>query len=163
MLMPANKKPKKKYRPKPVMLNTMEFVKESIKPLVEHDSYVLDWKLKNNVAFAALLRAEATRKDLDTLVAARNIVEALVITLKGADINGTLVRSEAALIEICDRANAGKGTAMRAPEIQALRDLMEFHDALLDAVTVQQFETALNCARSEATNGRTKRIKVVSQ
>lgn len=40
---------------------------------------------------------------------------------------------------------------------------MEFHDALLDVVTVQQFETALNYAKSEAMNGRTKRIKVVSQ
>ena len=161
--MPANKKPKKKYRPKPVMLNTMEFVKESIKPLVEHDSYVLDWKLKNNVAFAALLRAEATRKDLDTLVAARNIVEALVVTLKGVDVDGTLARSAAALIDICARANAGKGTAMKAAEIQAMRDLMQFHDALLDAVTVKQFETALAYAKKELTNGRASALKSVSQ
>lgn len=161
--MPASKKPRKKYRPKPVMTNAFEYAIESTKPLVEHGSYVLDWRLKNNAAFGALLKAEAKRRDLDVLVAARNIVEAMVVTLKGADINGTLVRSEAALIDICARANAGNGTAMRAPEIQALRDLMDFHDALLDVVTVQQFETALNYARSEATNGRTKRIKVVSQ
>ena len=160
--MPATKKPRKKYRPKSVILNTMEFVKESIKPLAEHDSYVIDWKLKNHVAFATLLRGEAKKAQLDTLVAARNICEALVVTLKGQDIDGTLTRSAVALIEVCARANAGKGTAMRAPEMQAMRDLMAFHDELLDAVTVQQFERALAYARKEIAAGRAARLKEVA-
>ena len=157
--MPATKKPRKKYRPKHVLLNPVAYVTESVKPLVEHDSYVLDWKLKNNAAFGALLRAEATHADLNTLVAARNVTEALVVTLKGVDIDSTLTRSAMALIDICARANAGKGTAMKAPEIQAMRDLMQFHDALLDVVTVQQFETALAYAKKEINAGRADRLK----
>lgn len=161
--MPASKKPRKQYRPKPVMRNAFEYAVESAKPLAEHGSYVIDWKLKNVVAFGALMRGQATRVELDVLVACRNIVEALVFTLKGVDIGGCLARSKVALLDICDRANAGKGTAMRAPEIQALRDLMEFHDALLDVVTVQQFEDALAYARKELTSGRADRLKSVSQ
>lgn len=160
--MPASSKPRKKYRPRHIMLNTVEFVKESLKPLVEHDSYVMDWKLKNHVAFAALMRGEARKPELDSLVAARNICEALVVTLKGQDIDGTLTRSAVALIEICARANAGKGTAMKAPEIQALRDMMAFHDELLGAVTVKQFEVALAYARKEIAAGRAARLKEVA-
>jgi hypothetical protein len=159
--MPANKKPRKRYRPKPVMLNTLEFVKESMQPLAEHGNYLLDWKLKNNLAFAALLRGQADRQDIDTLVAARNIVEALVVTLKGKDIDGTLTRSAAALIEICDRANAGRGTVTRAPEQQAIRDLMLMHDELMDGVTVKEFEVALAYAKKEINAGRAQRIKAI--
>lgn len=140
----------------------MEFVKESLKPLAEHDSYVIDWKLKNHAAFESLLQGRATKLQLDVLVGARNICEALVVTLKGRDVDGTLTRSAVALIEICERASKGKGTAMRAPEIQAMRDLMAFHDALLDAVTIQQFETALAYARKEIAAGKATRLKEVA-
>lgn len=157
--MPASSKPRKRYKPRPVILNPIEFVRESLTPLVESGSYVIDWKLKNHTAFASLLRGEATKTQLDVLVAARNVTEALVVTLKGQDIDGTLTRSAVALIDICARANQGKGTAMKAPEMQALRDLMDFHDQLLDAVTVKQFEAALTYARKEIAAGRAARLK----
>lgn len=163
--MPTSKKPRKKYRPRHVMLNTVEYVKESIKPLSEHDSYLVDWKIKNNESFAALMKGQALRKDLDTMVAARNICEAVVVTRYGAqdDDTGTLTRSQAALMDICDRASAGKGTAMKAPEMQAMRDLMHLHDDLLETITVKEFEAALAYAKKELTNGRAARLKPVSQ
>lgn len=157
--MPASKSPRKKYKPRPVFADPLGFVLESSKPLAEHGSYVLDWKLKNHAAFGALMQAAATKAHLDTLVASRNIVEALVVTLKGKDPDGTLARSAAALIDICDRANAGKGTAMKAPEIQAMRDLMSLHDDLIDVVTVYEFERARKYALKELAAGRAARLK----
>ena len=74
-----------RYKPKPVLLDPLGFVVESAKPLKDHDSYVLDWRLKNNLAFQALLRAEASVGDLNTLVAATNIVEALLVVCKLGD------------------------------------------------------------------------------
>lgn len=152
--MAKNAKPRKKYRPKPVYVNPLDFVLESVKPLAEHGNYLLEWKLRNHLAFEALMKANASKRDLDNLIAARNICEALVHTLDGKDIDGTLTRSAVALIEIHQRASEGKGTAMRAAEIQAMRDMMQFHDELLDVVSVRQFETALNYARREIKAGR---------
>lgn len=152
--MGRNAKPRKKYRPKGRMIDPLGFVIESVKPLAEHGNYLLEWKLRNHLAFEALLKASASKRDLDNLIAARNICEALVHTLDGKDIDGTLTRSAIALIEIHQRASEGKGTAMRAPEIQAMRDLMQFHDELLDAVTVGQFDAALQYARREIALGR---------
>jgi hypothetical protein len=150
-----------RYKPKPVLVDPLGYVLESAKPLVEHDSYVLDWKLKNNEAFASLLKGQATRTDLDTLTAAHNITEALIVTLDGKDIDGTVARSAVALMDICARANAGKGTAMKAPEIQAMRDLMGLHDELMDVVTIRQLETALAYAKKEIAAGRANKLKEV--
>lgn len=150
-----------RYKPKPVLVDPLGYVLESTKPLAEHDSYVLDWKLKNNEAFASLLKGQATRTDLDTLTAAHNITEALIVTLDGKDIDGTVARSAVALMEICARANAGKGTAMKAPEIQAMRDLMALHDELMDVVTIRQLETALAYAKKEIAAGRANKLKEV--
>jgi len=157
--MPASKKPHKKYRPKPVLVDPVGFAVESSTLIKDHGTWPTDWSLRNNLAFGELLKGRASKSDLNTLVAARNIVEALIVVLDGVDIDGTLTRSACALIEICDRANAGKGTAMKAPEMQAMRDLMSLHDELLGVVTVGQFEKALAYARKEIQAGKATKLK----
>ena len=84
-----------------------------------------------------------------------------MVTLGGPDVDGTLVRSGAALMDVCDRANAGKGTALRAPEMQALRDMMALHDELVDVVTVGQMEKAMAYIKKEIKAGRAGVLKEV--
>lgn len=151
-----------KYKPRPVLRDPVGFVVESVTPLVEHDSYVLNWKLKNNEAFAALMRGQATKTDMDTLASAHNITDALLVILDGQDIDGTVARSAVAIMDICNRANAGKGVAMRAAEMQAMRDLMQLHDELMDVVTLGQMEKAIAYAKKEIAAGRANRIKALA-
>jgi hypothetical protein len=148
-----------KYKPKPVLQNPLGYVMESATPLIEHETYVVDWQLKNNSAFEKLLKGIADKKDINTLVAARNITEGLMVTLKGADADGTLARSAVALIELCDRGNAGKSLVMKAQELQAMRDMMQLHDELLEVVTVRQFERALEYTKNEIKVGRASQLK----
>jgi hypothetical protein len=151
-----------KYKPKPILANPIGYLIESVTPLAEHDNYLLNWQLKNNSAFEKLLKGQADKHDMNTLLAARNITEALIVTLKGHDIDGTLARSAVALIDICARANAGKALAMKAPEIQAMRDMMGLHDELLEVVTVKQFEIALAYAKKEINAGRAASVKEIA-
>jgi hypothetical protein len=148
-----------KYKPKPVLQNPLGYVMESATPLIEHETYVVDWQLKNNSAFEKLLKGIADKKDINTLVAARNITEGLMVTLKGADADGTLARSAVALIELCDRGDAGKSLVMKAQELQAMRDMMQLHDELLEVVTVRQFERALEYTKNEIKVGRARHLK----
>jgi hypothetical protein len=148
-----------KYKPKPVLQNPLGYVMESATPLIEHETYVVDWQLKNNSAFEKLLKGIADKKDINTLVAARNITEGLMVTLKGADADGTLARSAVALIELCDRGNAGKSLVMKAQEIQVMRDMMQLHDELLEVVTVRQFERALEYTKNEIKVVRASQLK----
>jgi hypothetical protein len=152
-----------KYKPKPKLVNPLGYVMESAKPLVEHETYVVDWQLKNNSAFEKLLKGLADKKDINTLVAARNITEGLMVTLNGPDVDGTLARSAVALIDLCDRGNAGKSLVMKAEELQAMRDMMQLHDELLSVVTVRQFERALEYTRNEIKVGRASYLKELKQ
>jgi hypothetical protein len=43
--------------------------------------------------------------------------------------------------------------------MQAMRDLMQLHDELLDVVTIRQFEDALAYARKEIAAGRASTLK----
>jgi hypothetical protein len=148
-----------KYKPKPVLVNPLGYVMESATPLIEHETYVVDWQLRSNSAFEKLLKGIADKKDINTLVAARNITEGLMVTLKGADTDGTLARSAVALIDLCDRGNAGKSLVMKAQELQAMRDMMQLHDELLEVVTVRQFERALEYTMNEIKVGRARHLK----
>lgn len=148
------------YRPKPVFVDPLGYVLEANKLLKDHESYVVNWELKNIAAFSALLKGEATKAELDTLVAARNIVDALLVVCGVKQDDGTLARSACALMEICDRYSQGK-RALKAPEIQALRDMMQVHDELLDVVTVGHFEKALAYARKEIRAGKAQVLKEV--
>ncbi len=148
-----------KYKPKPILQNPLGYVVESATPLIEHDTYVVDWQLKNNSAFEKLLKGLADKKDINTLVAARNITEGLMVTLKGTDTDGTLARSAVALIDLCNRGNEGKSLVMKAEELQAMRDMMQLHDELLEVVTVRQFERALEYTKNEIKVGRASQLK----
>ena len=79
-----------KYRPKPVLTDPVAYVVESSTPLVDHGTYVIDWKLKNHMAMETLMKGLAKKPHLDTVVAARNVTEGLMVTLGGADVDGTL-------------------------------------------------------------------------
>ena len=151
-----------KYKPKLCLADPLAFALESSQLLIEHSpEMVLEWKIKNTVSFGNLMRGEASRKDIDNLVSARNITEALLVVCGVKEDDGTLARSACALIEICDRYAQGK-KALRASEIQSIRDLLPLHDELMDVVTVKQFEKALAYARKEIRAGKAQQLKAIT-
>jgi hypothetical protein len=48
---------------------------------------------------------------------------------------------------------------MKAQELQAMRDMMQLHDELLEVVTVRQFERALEYTMNEIKVGRARHLK----
>ena len=53
--MPANKKPRKAYRPKARLVNPMDYVLEGFAPVSSAGSYLVDLKLHNHSAMTELL------------------------------------------------------------------------------------------------------------
>ena len=145
-----------KYRPKPVIQNPLAYVLESMKPITEHDSYWLDLRIRNSQAMAALFRGEAVKPDMDTLIAMHNICEALWQMGIGREYSDVLTRGKAALLDVCRRPRF----VLRAPEMQALNDLMELHDAQMEISTIRDLERALAIARNQIAN---KRAHVIRQ
>lgn len=151
-----------KYRPKPVAMNPMAYVLENLTPVAKHDSYLLDLKIKNSDAMVKLLRGSATRQDMDTIIAMNNICEALLRLGFGAEYKEVGVNGRGAIIAIAHRAVRTNKFVPTGPEIKALNELMELHDAQMDVITVKDMERALALARNLLRNKQATALPVTN-
>jgi hypothetical protein len=159
--MPANKKPRKKYKPKPILQDPVGFVTERITPVAKHDSYLLDLKIRNSGAMAALMQGHATKRDMDTLIAMSNITEALHALGFGKEYGEVAVDGREAILKIVWRAVDKLRFVPTGPEIQALNTLMELHDAQMDVITVQDMEKALVYAKKQLRDKKATKLPPV--
>ena len=136
-----------KYRPKPVLMNPLGYVIESMTPVAKHGSYLVDLKIKNSVAMVALMRGSATKGDMDTLIAMSNMTEALHQMGFGKEYQDVCVEGRFAILSIVQRTGKHGRFTPTGPEIQMLNLLMELHDAQMDIVTIRDIEKALALVR----------------
>ena len=136
-----------KYRPKARLLDPLKYVVESSKGLAEqHQQYVIDLKIKNHAAMLALTQASATRRDMDCLVQMANIMDAFRL-LGMTGVEAEITAATGAIYDICARTHqAGKFIAT-GPEILALNTLMDYHDELIEHITVKQLDDAVKLVR----------------
>lgn len=132
-----------KYRPRPRLANPAEFVCESVRPIGAMDSYLIDLKIKNHMAFAALTQGRATKADMQMLIGMNNICNALYAIKKETNHQDVLTAGGAALIDIGRRGLKTERYVVRATEMQALNNLMDLHDALMETSSVRDVEHAL--------------------
>ena len=135
-----------KYRPKPVLANPVAYVLESIKPVSQHDTYLIDLKIKHSQAMVALLNGTATKSDMDMLIGMSNMTEALHQMGFGKEYQDVCVDGRFAILSIVDRAKTHNRFTPTGPEIQMLNLLMELHDAQMEVITVRDAEKALALA-----------------
>lgn len=148
-----------KYKPRAVLANPVAYVLEGLTPVAAHDSYLVDLKIKNHGAMAALTRGQATRADMDILIAMSNMIEALWTLGFGKDYTEIMCAGQAALIEVGRRGLTSGKFILRASEMTALNELMELHDAQMDVVTVGDIERGIAVIRKREAAGKIHRIK----
>ena len=159
--MAKNKPPRKKYRPKDVWLNATQIAVDNGKLLREYDPpYVNRIKLRDHSALTSLIQGVATQKEMGMLGASFNLSLSIwkVLKIKGEAAQWmfeTLARSGAAYSDLCKRGNELGRIVVKAPEMQAMNDLIELSDNLLEIVTVRQFEQAMKLAQSMCSSGLT--------
>lgn len=148
-----------RYRPKPVITNPVAYVLESMTPVTEHASYLVDLKIKNHLAAATLARGEASRGDLDALIAMDNITEALCRAGFGAAYRELLRNGHQALLAVCRRHRAAGHVALDEAELAALNDLMELHNQQMQVITIRDMERATALVFKEIAAGRAAVVK----
>ena len=141
--MAACKKPRKKYRPKPILRDPMGYVVESLTVLNDHGYPLVDLKIKNSQAMYALLRGAAKKYDIDKLIAMCNITEALMEMGYGKDYRDAFTHGKCAILSIVDRASKHGKFVPTGDEVGMLNTLMELHDAQLEVITVKEMERAI--------------------
>lgn len=150
------------YRPRPVLINPVAYVIESMTPVAQHDGFLTDLKIKNSQAMLALLRGTATKDDIDKLIAMSNMTEALQQMGFGKDYRDVLLAGRAAVLGVVQRAKKHGRFTPTGREIQDMNMLMELHDAQMDVITVRDVEKAISMVMHEvATSKNTIRMETV--
>ena len=138
-----------KYRPKPLLVNPLGYVLENIKPVAHHEQYLVELKIKNHLAMTTLTRGEATRSDIDTLIASVNIVEALYRLGFGKEYADVVREGLDALRDVGKRGVESGRFILKSTEMNALNLVMELHDAQMDLITIKDMDKAVELVKEE--------------
>ena len=132
-----------KYRPKGVILDPINHVLSGLKR-VGSISEGVTLMIKNHTALEAVRKGVGTREDIDVLIGALNMTEALAFFKFGDDWAEEIRAAQDALLELGRRGVETGKFILRGPELTALNLGMEIHDAQLQACTVNDMEKAMD-------------------
>lgn len=136
-----------KYRPKPQLTDPLTWVLAGMKPVLTAKEVMDNVRIKNHLALRCVVEGTATRKDMDVLIEAFNVTEALcrVDASLGRDWSDEIKAGQDALLAMGRRGIAkGDRFVFTGPELTAANIVMEIHDAQLERCTVAQMEKALS-------------------
>jgi hypothetical protein len=113
------------------------------------DKYFIELKIKNHLALTNLTKGVAVRHDIDTLIQAVNMVEALYRLGFGREY-ATEVRAGLDALHAVGVRGAGSGRfILKSEEMNALNEAMELHDAQLEVITLKDMENAIKLVNEE--------------
>jgi len=136
---------KSNYKPKGVRLDNMAWVQSSLKKVGTLPTAGLALKLKMHEALAAMLNGSATRSDVDALISAVNVAEALIKVRAdlGRDWAAEIKAAQDAIHDMGVRCYKRDKYLFTGPEMSAVKVVVELHDQQLDDCTVKEMEQAL--------------------
>ena len=143
--MAANKKPRKAYRPRGVILDTVNWVCGGFKPLTSVADQDATLRMKNHQALEAIAKGYATSADLGTLIAASNMTMALKRGGFGDEYHATAMAGADAIETLRD----SKRLVCTGPELTAIKRMIELHDAQLDIVRINDLDAAIKLAKKK--------------
>ena len=133
-----------KYKPKGVRLDNMTWVQAGLKK-VDAIGAGTTLKIRNHDAMNNLRMGVAARREIDAIIDAMNVAEALCKRGKGEDWLPEIQDAQNKLLELARRGVAnGFRFIAKGEELKALNLGMEVHDAQLEAVTVRELELAMD-------------------
>lgn len=145
------------YRPKPQLANPVAWIINGFKPITQ--AGIVNVQIKNHNAIDALRKGIADREDIDTIIEALNIAEALQRLGIGDEYKDELRSAQDALYAVSKRGvDREYRFVLKAQELTAINLGMEIHDAQIEVTTVEQMEKAIDIVKSEIKNRKARII-----
>ena len=145
------------YRPKPQLPNPVAWLMNGFKAVSQ--AGIVNVQIKNHQAIDALRKGVADREDIDTIISALNIAEALQRLGIGDEYKDDLRAAQNALYAVSKRGiDREYRFVLKAQELVAINLGMEIHDAQLEVTTIKHMEDALDMVILEIKNRRARVI-----
>lgn len=130
--MPASKRPKKKYRPRPANpMGGMALVHLQTREELGADR-VRDLLLATEASRDAIERGQGAEQDLVHLAVCSNVALLLAEQGMGRNMLGEIQAAQREILAMHDRFYAGEGLALSGPGIRAVRQLLDIHTAQVE-------------------------------
>lgn len=143
-------KPRKKYKPKGVRIDAIQWVINGFRNISETGDAVLHLKIKNHESLECLRKGEATRMDIDAIISAFNMAEALARMQIGDDYAAEIKAGQDALLAVAKRGvSRDDRFVLKAEELTAIMLVAEIHDAQLEITTIGELEKAMDIVTKE--------------
>lgn len=133
-----------KYKPRKVFSDPVAWVINGFKPMSQSGEAV-SLKIKNHSALSDITQGQGDRNNVDVLIAAMNMAEALHIVNHqlGKEYAPEVKAAQDAIYNMAKRGVEKGRFVFTGPEMQAMNTGMEVHDAQLDACTIGELEQAI--------------------
>lgn len=149
---------KSKYKPKPVMLDAVNWVLAGMKSVSSVGDAIVVLKAKNHSALTEVVQGRGNRDQIDVLIAALNMCEAYAIHGTGKDWLPEINEAQNALYDMAQRGIEAERFLFRGPEMQAVNLAMEIHDQQLEKSTVSMLEKMTSFVTKQITLKRARPI-----
>ena len=152
-------KKRSKYRPRVMLQNPLEFVLSGMKPVRDLPGIFLDVQLKNRAALEQIRMGQATKDDIDMLIGAFNIAEALAINGLGYDWKDEINAAQNDLLELARKGvERNMRFIMTAKQWESLKLVMDLHEEQLANATVYDIEKANDFVLRVIAQGKARAI-----
>lgn len=117
-------------------------------------------RIRNHAAMTALTRGEAVRGDIDTLIAAFNMIEGLVLVNAelGSDWLPEIKAGQDALYNVAVRGASTHKFLLTGPEMAAMNLALDIFEAQLEKATVVELERATDVVQQRIRTKNARRI-----
>jgi hypothetical protein len=148
------------YRPKGVIMDTVSHVLGGFRLIKDTAGVAVTLKIKNHDALNNMVQGSGSRKDIEILIAAMNVAEAMAVKCDlGSEYGADITAAQDALVTMGRRGLSKDGRFLfTGPELTAMNLGMEVHDAQLEVCTISQMERALNFVEQEIKGRRARAI-----
>jgi len=142
---------KSKYKPRGVRYDNLSWIVAGMKKVGSLPTAGVALKLKNHEALDSILTGQGTRAHVDILIAAVNMSEALIRIRDdlGRDWATEIKAAQDAIYTMGKRGVEKDRFAFTGPEMNAVKLVMDLHDAQLDDCCVREMEEALFIVEEE--------------
>lgn len=149
--MAANKKPKKQYRPKPIIKDPITFVMVGNRPGT--DEAQLKLKISYHLAMTNITQGRGQKEDWQEIANSINLAIVLAEMGWGKDYVPELAKAQGAMILLRDRLKQNGRIVVRAEEMNLINDALAIHDEQIAIAPIRDVDAAVRHIEQQFARG----------
>jgi hypothetical protein len=140
---------RKKYKPKPIRVDTLNYVISGFKKVADVPDAGLKLLIRNHAAFDEIRAGRGTKEHVDVLIHMVNMIEALAMLQLGRDWLPEIHEAQQVIYNLAQRGLGNDKFLFYGPEIEVIQQIIELHDEQLKNCPVKLMEQALDLIAKE--------------